>query len=437
MSPDNHRRRVSVLAAIAACRIATLPESGGLDSVSSAYHPVRDLIHLPRYPRYASNASASLRGDFRYFYRRSEQYLGCQESRFVLVGGDVTTLVDEHVVDPLTDLSSWWQGWFRERFHVHAGEVVKYRGGDGYRQALVGTSERPVLTPYPYDSAHIPSERYYLERPTLMAWLNDKSVIAELTDRTPRHQLLSHAELLGGLWRDEWRFPFIVKLTEPSGGGDGVIRCCNDADLQRAARLFAGRSVKLEAVVDDPVANYNINIHVAADGTIRLMGGSRQLTDADGRYMGNLIDLNWTPSVRLWRACRDVAEKAAARGWYGICGFDVLEDHRGEYFFIDLNFRLNGSTPFFLLADGLRDPMSGSILRTGYFHAPGTPTECLDRLKGLIDIGVFLPLGIHFDPKFDGVTRMYGSLRRHCEVERSGSAVEVLSRLGLNAGIGL
>ena len=103
-------------------------------TVSDVYHLNGEVIHLPRYPVYRRDAE--LANDFPYFYNRSEVYLNCQASRFTLVGGQTLTLIERGVLDPLRDLSSYWNGFYWEHFANQVGFVIQYDDADGYRNFI-------------------------------------------------------------------------------------------------------------------------------------------------------------------------------------------------------------------------------------------------------------------------------------------------------------
>ncbi|WP_308874152.1 hypothetical protein [Thiothrix subterranea] len=66
--------------------------------------------------------------------------------------------------------------------------------------------------------------------------------------------------------------------------------------MQAAQERFGGHRVKVEHFIGGYLANYNLNLHVERDGTIRFIGGSEQRISASARYEGNFIDLCWHPS---------------------------------------------------------------------------------------------------------------------------------------------
>ncbi len=375
-------------------------------TVSDSYGLEQGGIHLPRYPHF--DCSRAGRGG--YFYARSERYLNCQSSRFVLVGGELITLIDKSAIDPTRDLDGWWNGYYREHFGNQRGDVIKVSRRQDICRYVADHPETPVVAPHPYDHAGVPSRNFYLGDPSLIVRLNDKGRMDELSSHTIPFSLYSAQAFARDEWKPEWRLPFVVKLTEPSGGGDGVAICLTDADVQTAKRRFAGRMVKIEHYIDNPANNYNINLQVSEAGHIRFIGGSLQQVSSEGKYSGNFIDLGWRPSEALEQVCLEIANNAWRAGWHGVCGLDILEDRDGKLYFMDPNFRLNGSTPFYFLREYFGTHYQRPMLETGYFNFPGEPTAFLDAFKSEIEKKILAPIGLYYDPDHDGKTRIYAAI---------------------------
>ncbi len=404
-------------------------------TLADAYPTAAGGFHLPRYPCY--RAGESLAGDFGYFYLRGPRYLSCQAARFLLVGGSLTTLVDEHSVDLRSDLPGYWNGFYREHFADQAGELIRYRGNCGYREAVLGAPHRRVVAPHPFDSAYIPADRYYLDRPGLIVQLNDKGRMRDLTLRVAPFRCYEPEAFRAGVWRSRWRLPFVVKLTEASGGGDGVRICRTETDLHEAQERFAGRRVKVERYLADARNNYNVQLAVAPGGEIRYLGASSQRLDDQTRYGGNLIDLEWRPGPEVRRVCQEIARAAWDLGWHGLCGLDLIETGDGEIYFIDPNFRVNGSTPFFFLGDYLATHHRHPQMLTGYFCYPGRPEELFQRFSREIERKILAPVGAHFDPTEDGITRIYAALVSDGDAERLPALQDLFEKKSLMPGIGL
>ena len=189
--------------------------------------------------------------------------------------------------------------------------MLRYAGPTGYRQRVAEHAGLRVVSPHPFDSAHVPAGRYYLDDPALTVRLNDKGRLRELTDRVPGHERLSAAAFARGQWRGRWALPFVIKLTEPSGGGDGVVLCRDEHDVREASRRFAGRPVKIEHYLQAIRNNYNVQLQITPDGRLAYIGGSVQRVLC-GAYAGNCIDLQWVPPAPVAAVC-DQAARAAAR----------------------------------------------------------------------------------------------------------------------------
>ncbi|WP_295452408.1 hypothetical protein [uncultured Thiodictyon sp.] len=403
-------------------------------SLSDLFALSEQALHLPRYPHYGSGEA--LVGDYQYFFLRGERYRSCQAARFLLFGGDFITLADQGAVHLAADISAYWSGFFREHFAGQIGAILRYAGPTDYRHRVVEHPHLRVVSPHPFDSAHIPAERFYLDDPTLAVRLNDKGRLHELTERVPRHERLSPESFAQGRWRERWSLPFVVKLTEPCGGGDGVALCRYERDLLEASHRFAGRPLKIEQYLQDIRNNFNVQLQIAPDGEISYIGGSVQRV-VDGAYAGNCIDPQWVPPAAVAAVCDQAARAAAALRWHGVCGLDLIEDGAGEVWLIDPNFRLNGSTPFFLLGDYLTDRHRRPQLSTGYFCYPGTPAELFDRFHREIHRGTLVPVGAHYDAREDGCTRLYAAVvsdddpQRHAGLLRAFAAKQLLSGIGL------
>jgi len=391
-------------------------------------------LHLPRYPCYAPGEART--GDYDYFYLRGERYLSCQAARFLLLGGDLITLADRAAVDLTADLSGFWNGFYREHFGAQSGRVLRYAGRTGYRERIAERPGLKVVSPHPFDSAQVPAGRYYLDDPSLTVRLNAKGLMHELTHRVPRYQALTPAAFARGHWRETWPLPFVVKLAEPAGGGDGVALCRREGDLREARRRFAGRPVKIEHYLQDVRHNYNVQIQIGPDGRLHFLGGSVQRVQ-DGCYAGNCIELDWVPPPPVAAVCERVARVAAALRWHGVCGLDLLEDGAGEVWLIDPNFRLNGSTPFFLLGDFLRARHRHPQLRTGYFCYPGSPVAFFECFRRELEARELIPVGAHYDPREDGITRLYAAVVSDGDPDLTAARLRAAAAKHLRPGIGL
>lgn len=80
---------------------------------------------------------------------------------------------------------------------------------------------------------------------------------------------------------------------------------------------------------------------------VSLIGVTEQLVSDEGNYLGGLIDYTDDLS-KFSEMIVAVGQYAHQQGYFGVIGFDVLEDRDGKLYTIDANFRINGSTPLCL-----------------------------------------------------------------------------------------
>ncbi len=401
------------------------------NTVSDSYGLHNGGIHLPRYPHFRHN---SRHFSSTYYYRRSERYLDCQSARFVLVGGELITLIGSCAIDPALDLGSWWRGYFHEHFNHQRGEVIKFTRREELHNFLRDHPDSRIVAPHPYGGT---ANNFYLRDPAILVRLNDKGRMRELSSHTIPYDTYTPNAFARDDWKNHWRLPFVVKLTEPSGGGDGVIICLTDADITLAKRRFAGRKIKIEQYIDNPANNYNINLHVSQSGEISFIGGSLQHVSAEGKYTGNYIDLNWQPPQALETLCTEVAHNAWRTGWHGVCGLDILEDRDATLYFMDPNFRLNGSTPFYFLREYFATHYRQALLETGYYTWPGEPETFLDTFKTEIERKMLAPIGLYFDPQHDGHTRIYAAIAAEGDHEHIAFLKRKMAEKQLRPGINL
>jgi hypothetical protein len=215
-----------------------------------------------------------------------------------------------------------------------------------------------------------------------------------------------------------------------------VVLCHRERYVKLARRRFAGRQVKVERLVEAIRQNFNVQLRVTQSGGIEYISGSIQQVDS-GRYFGNSIDPDWLPPPTVADVCDQAARAAAALGWQGVCGLDLIEEEGGEVWLIDPNFRLNGTTPFFLLGDYLAHWHRSAQLLTGYFCYPGAPAELFDRLSREIHRRELVVIGVHYEPGGDGVTRIYAAAVSDGDPEAQAALLRIFAAKGFCAGIGL
>jgi hypothetical protein len=255
-----------------------------------------------------------------------------------------------------------------------------------------------------FQHVHAPGERpatQYWVPAELMSYLNDKSHLPELTPSEfvlPR-RLVPPSDL-SRLIRETPKLPIVIKGCGPqsSGGGRAVVIVRRPADwLVARQRLATGERIVVEQYLQ-AVGNYCLTFAAMPDSTVRYLGAAEQVTDGAGSYGGNWLDPRREPPAAAVEAGREIMRRAQLLGYRGVAGFDVIVDAQGAVRVIDLNFRLNGSTPALLWQPTLRERFGPAcVMRYQSGNLPGSMADCLGLLRGMVRRGDFFPLAV-FDP---------------------------------------
>lgn len=254
--------------------------------------------------------------------------------------------------------------------------------------ACISTGQKAVTT-FPTPDGLF-EDAAYLVAPRIQRWLNQRCSLPALVpaDHLPPRRLVEGAEQIDAALKS-LRLPAVVKAADSAGasGGAGVAIARAARHRRRALRRFADCSA---VVIEDFIpARTNICVQVAVlpDASVQLIGVSAQICSPGGLYMGSLAG----PDIKQPSGAADLAltmgARAAALGFRGVAGFDMLETADGRLFAIDLNFRPNGSTPLLLVLSGL-----GS--ERGLPHARFVLCTSADRLdKALSRLGADFSAG--------------------------------------------
>lgn len=199
-------------------------------------------------------------------------------------------------------------------------------------------------------------ESLYQISSRLTTWLNDKSNLPSLISSeflpTRFGSYQSGADFFKH--RAIHTTPCVIKAAL-SSSGDGVYICHNDKDLRKTfgeLRSFEGPIVVDQYV--DVAKNYCVNFGVPHDTTqpIDLIGFNEQLTTQNGDFLGGTITTTRLPTELtgiVAHMMSVVLPTVRAMGWYGVGGLDVITDKSGRAYFIDGNFRINGTTAYHFL----------------------------------------------------------------------------------------
>lgn len=272
------------------------------------------------------------------------------------VAGGMSILAGRSVLHP--HLDSFYACWNFD----HSPTVFPFEGASEYSDRLtqIHSQGGQIAFQYVHPFGERPDAEYWIPREVLSR-VNDKAFLGELvpTDFVPARRLMETRDFIESATNGNLTFQgnprFVVKGTgdESSGGGRSVAIVRSAADLRASVqRMSLSESVLVEELLE---IQDNFNLTYATRGDeILYLGASQQLTDASGRYLGNWFEKDRAPTKDMIEIGHAIMERATAWGYRGIAGFDFVRDVHGQVYVIDLNCRINGSTPALLWIDALR-----------------------------------------------------------------------------------
>ncbi len=266
-----------------------------------------------------------------------------------------------------------------------------YNDESAYLALLAKCEPGTVIFQHAHPPEAVDPRLSYIPHATLTA-LNNKANLGTLAPEsaTPRRQLIP---ISGPAATQMWAtLPVPVVLKVPShhslGSGEGVRICRDKASLRSAIDDFADAQAVIAEEFIEITDNWCAQFACLPGGHVQYLGTAEQIVDRDGRYLGNWISAPEPPQAAIDLG-REIATRAAGRGYLGIAGFDVVAAADGRILVLDLNFRVNGSTAGLLYRESLRDvhgpvEIMFRVLRDsrGWAHACETVADdvCVGRI---------------------------------------------------------
>ncbi|MBD1918930.1 MULTISPECIES: ATP-grasp domain-containing protein [Cyanophyceae] len=225
-------------------------------------------------------------------------------------------------------------------------------------------------------------------------------------------------------------YPYLIKTSHGlSGEGTYIIRSSSDLnycleELRKYMRINLLETIIVSEFVKHEVGNYCVQFYVNKAGKITLIGVTQQLVSPEGNYLGGLVDYTDDLSKFL-QMILAVGQYAYQQGYFGIIGFDVLEDRDGKLYAIDANFRINGSTPLCLQRHLLLKHDKAIAKYSSDYRMEGTLDSILLTLKSELERKDFLILSALEKVKYGKIyTEIYGivtgkSLQDMQQIEQS------------------
>ncbi len=207
------------------------------------------------------------------------------------------------------------------------------------------------ITLFPFDS--LQKEKHAVD-PDIHYYLLDKATLAELGVPHPKYESYNLRSLnIADIPLPE-QFPYLIKTSHGlSGEGTYIINSTSDlnyclAELRKYLDIKLLDTIIVSEFIKNVVQNYCVQFYVSKTGDITLIGTTSQLVTPEGNYLGGLIDYRHTDMSIFLEMIAAIGKYAHQQGYFGIIGFDVLEDASRQLYVIDANFRVNGSTPLCL-----------------------------------------------------------------------------------------
>jgi ATP-grasp domain len=187
------------------------------------------------------------------------------------------------------------------------------------------------------------------------------------------------------------QFPYLIKTSHGlSGEGTYIIKSPSDLnycfeEIRKYLDIKLLDTIIVSNFVKNEVQNYCVQFYVNKTGEITLIGTTSQLVTTEGNYLGGLIDYRKTDMSKFFEMIAAIGQYAHKQGYFGVIGFDVLEDKDGRFYVIDANFRVNGSTPLCLQRNTLLGLGKEVAKYSSDYRMEGTLDSILVTLKPELD----------------------------------------------------
>lgn len=241
-----------------------------------------------------------------------------------------------------------------------------------------------VITLFPFD--RLKPEKHAVDPDTHYRLLS-KVTLAELGVQCPKYTSYNlHQTSLEDIQLPE-QFPYLIKTSHGlSGEGTYIIRSASDLnycleELRKYLHIKSLDTIIVSEFVKNAVHNYCVQFYVSKTGDITLIGTTSQLVTSEGNYLGGLIHYRKTDMSAFFEMIAAIGQYAHQQGYFGIIGFDVLEDKDGQLYAIDVNFRVNGSTPLCLQRHTLLGLGKEVAKYSTDYRMDGTLESILNTLK--------------------------------------------------------
>ncbi|MEH2436555.1 MAG: ATP-grasp domain-containing protein [Nostoc sp.] len=281
-------------------------------------------------------------------------------------------------IPPPKSLIGYWQEHFDSHSNIEMMDCSTYLDD-------LSHSERfdKLISLFPFD--RLKPEKHAVDPDTHYRLLS-KVTLAELGVQCPKYKSYNLHQLnIEDIQLPQ--YPYLIKTSHGlSGEGTYIIKSPSDLnycleEIRKYLDIKLLDTIIVSEFVKNEVQNYCVQFYVNKLGEITLIGNTSQLVTPEGNYLGGLIDYRNTDMSKFFEMIANVGQYAHKQGYFGVIGFDVLEDQDGQLYAIDANFRVNGSTPLCLQRNTLVELGKGIAKYSSDYRMEGTLDSILVTLK--------------------------------------------------------
>lgn len=292
-----------------------------------------------------------------------------------------------------------------------------------------------LISLFPFD--HLKPEKHAVNSDTHYRLLS-KVTLSELGVQCPKYKTYNlHKISLENIQLPE--FPYLIKTSHGlSGEGTYIIKSTSDLnycleEIRKYLNIKLVDTIIVSEFVKNEVQNYCVQFYVNKKGEITLIGTTSQLVTPEGNYLGGLIDYSKTDMSKFFNMIAAIGQYAHKQGYFGVIGFDVLEDKDGQYYAIDANFRVNGSTPLCLQRHTLLGLGKEVAKYSSDYRMEGTLDSILVTLKAELERKDLIILSALEKVKYGKIyTEIYGIVAGET-IEQMQHLEQQLQKKGLHS----
>ncbi|OUL37045.1 carbamoylphosphate synthase large subunit [Nostoc sp. T09] len=292
-----------------------------------------------------------------------------------------------------------------------------------------------IITLFPFDNLR--HEKHAIA-PNIHYHLLSKVTLAELGVQCPKYKSYNlHTISLEEIQLPE-KFPYLIKTSHGlSGEGTYIIKSTSDLnyclkELKKYLDIKLLDWIVISEFIKNAVQNYCVQFYVSKTGDITLIGTTTQLVTSEGNYLGGLIHYRETDMSKFFEMIAAIGQYAHQQGYFGVIGFDVLENQDGQLYTIDANFRVNGSTPLCLQRHTLLGLGKEVAKYSSDYRMDGTLDSVLTTLKPELDRKDLIILSALEKVKYGKIyTEIYGIVTGET-IEEMQQIEQNLQRKGLH-----